>query len=143
MVTKEHNIKKYCCFYVSDFHLEMILLPYIKKNINNSNIVIYTEEDLLSTIKILLGRINFSECEKNKILDLHFWGNKKIENLINKDEEYIFIINGNSNFIKEINKKIENFNLKKFSVVDCYNVEIINTSEIERKYDGKLNTSKI
>ena len=33
MITKEHKVKKYCLFYASDFHLEMILLPYIKKNI--------------------------------------------------------------------------------------------------------------
>ena len=33
MITKEHETKKYCCFYASDFHLEMILLPYIKNNI--------------------------------------------------------------------------------------------------------------
>ena len=143
MITKELNMKKYCCFYVSDFHLEMILLPYIKKHIDNSKIIIFTEEDLLSTIKILLDKINFSEIEKNKILDLHYWNSKKIEKLINKDEKYIFIINGNINYIEEINKKIKKFDLKNYSIVDCYNIEKIDVSEIENKYDVKLNTSKI
>ena len=143
MITKELNIKKYCCFYVSDFHLEMILLPYIKKHIDNSKIIIFTEEDLLGTIKILLDRINFSEVEKNKILDLHYWNSKRIKKLINKDEKYVFIINGNISYIEEINKKIEKFDLKNYNIVDCYNVERIDVSEIENKYDLKLNTGKI
>lgn len=143
MITKELNIKKYGCFYVSDYHLEMILLPYIKKHIDNSKIIIFTEEDLLSTIRILLDRVNFSEAEKNKILDLHYWNRKKIKELLDKNEKYIFIINGNISYIEEMNKKIEKFDLKNYNIVDCYNVEKIDVSEIENKYDLKLNTSKI
>jgi len=143
MITKEQNKKKYCCFYVSDFHLEMILLPYIKKNIDNSKIVIFTEENLLDTIKILLDRTNFDTEEKNKILDLHYWNNKKIESLSNNNEKHIFIINGSINYIEKINKKIEEFKFKKITIVDCYNVEKIDITEIKRVYDYKLNTIRI
>ena len=144
MVTKELNTKRYCCFYVSEFHLEMILLPYIRKNINNSKIIIFTQENLVDTIKILLDRINFTLEEKNKILDLHYWDNKKIEEILpKKEDEYIFIINGNVKYIEEINKKIESFDLKKVSIVDCYNAEKINLKDINKKYDYKLNTEEV
>ena len=41
MVVENNKIEKLCCFYVSDFHLEMILLPYINKKIEE-NIIIKT-----------------------------------------------------------------------------------------------------
>ena len=113
MITKELNIKKYCCFYVSEFHLEMILLPYIRKNIDNSKIIIFTQENLKDTVTILLDRINCNSEEKNKILNLHYWDNKKIEN----------------------------FDFKKVSIVDCYNAEKIDLNAINKKYDYKLNTA--
>ena len=34
MITKEDKIQKSCCFYASDYHLEMIILPYINKKID-------------------------------------------------------------------------------------------------------------
>ncbi len=60
-----------------------------------------------------------------------------------KKDEYIFIINGNIKFIEEINKKIESFDLKKVSIVDCYNAEKINLKDINKKYDYKLNTEEV
>ena len=33
MVTKENKLEKTCSFYVSEYHLEMILVPYINKKI--------------------------------------------------------------------------------------------------------------
>ena len=143
MNTKECNIKKYCCFYVSEYHLEMILLPFIKEKINNSKIVIFTQYNLLETIKVLLDRINFRENEKNKILNLHYWNNKEIENLINLDKEYIFIINGNINYIEKINKKVKCYGLNKISIIDCYNIEKVDIKTIESRYNYKLNTYRI
>ena len=44
MITKESKAVKKCCLYASDFHLEMILLPYIKERINKSNFIIFTQK---------------------------------------------------------------------------------------------------
>ena len=46
MVTKECNSEKKCCLYASDYHLEMILLPYIENKIDESNFVIITQKNL-------------------------------------------------------------------------------------------------
>ena len=110
MVTKEYESRKSCCFYVSEYHLEMILVPYIKNNLEKYNILIYTEENLLESVKLLLERINLNQEEKNKILELNWGGDviKNIENNENNNDKKIVIINGSINFIKKINKKLEN-----------------------------------
>ena len=60
ILTKE----KTCAFYASDYHFEMISLPFIEKNIEeNKEIIILTENNLEDTIKTLMKNINFN---KNK-----------------------------------------------------------------------------
>ena len=69
----ENRIEKLCCFYVSDFHLEMILLPYINKKIEE-NIIIKTERNLEETVNILVSKMNLNEKNKEKILSLGWNG---------------------------------------------------------------------
>lgn len=145
MVTKEHKLKKYCCFYVSDFHLEMILLPYIKNNIDKTKFVIFTEENLSESMNILLDRTNLEIDEKNKMLNLD-WNNKKIEDISNYDfNEHTIIINGSSNYISEINEKIEKIKPQKINIIDCYNIsaESLKVVKIQERYDEILNTKNI
>jgi hypothetical protein len=52
MVLEEKKVKNICNFYVSEYHLEIMLLPYISKKIDNEeNITIITEIDLESMYK--------------------------------------------------------------------------------------------
>ena len=47
------NDKKVCSFFVSDYHFEMITLPYIEKEIeNNKKIIVLTDKDLTPTINV-------------------------------------------------------------------------------------------
>ena len=51
MIVNSSKIEKMCSFYVSDFHLEMILVPYISEKIENKeDIKIITEKNLQDTI---------------------------------------------------------------------------------------------
>ena len=51
MIVKNKRLEKLCCFYVSEFHLEMILVPYINNVIEkNKKISILTEINLEETI---------------------------------------------------------------------------------------------
>ena len=148
MVTKERKIKEYCCLYASKFHLEMILLPYIKNRMYKSNVYIYTNENLSSTLKILLERVNLKTEEKNKILEIKNWDNVEFEKTyINNNIEYTIIINGDEEYKKKIKEKLKNVinNVNITNIVDCYDIndEKIETCEIRKKYSKILNTEEI
>ena len=148
MVTKERNIKEYCCLYANEFHLEMILLPYIKNRMNISKIYIYTEENLSNTLKILLERVNLKIEEKNKILEIKNWDSEEIKKIyIDNNKEYTIIINGDEEYKNKIKEKLKNVinNSNITTIVDCYNInnEKIEVGEIRRKYSKILNTEGI
>ncbi len=139
MVTKEHKLKKLCCFYVSDFHLEMILLPYIKRNIDKSKFVIFTEKNLSESMHILLDRTNLNLNEKKEILNLN-WQATKIENMEEKDfTNDTIIINGSREYITKIREIIKG---QPTNRIDCYNIgeKNLNLKEIRAGYDEVLNT---
>ena len=143
MFTKKQKINKYCCLYVSDFHLEMILLPYLKKKINNSKILIFTQTNLTESIKILLDKTNFNIEDKEKILNINCWNNvNKNELYEEKGNEYTIVINGDIEYIMDINEKIKTINSEVINVVDCYNINNINIKSqyINENYKGTLNT---
>ena len=138
MVVENNNkIEKLCCFYVSDFHLEMILLPYINKKIEE-NIIIKTERDLKNTLEILVSKMNLNRENKEKILSLGWNGkeNKRIE-----DQSNVIII-GNKKYIEEINTQIRQEDIKDVTVIDCYNFEETKDSmdNIMNSYRQNLNT---
>ena len=140
MITKEHEVKKYCCFYASDFHLEMILLPYIKKNMYKDKFMIFTEENLSDSMNILLNRTNLNKEEK-KLMKKIDW-NKKEEILPKNLNNHTIIINGSKEYILKINKEINKTNPEKINVIDCYsiNYENLDPRSIQEKYDDVLNT---
>lgn len=147
MITEELIDNKSCLFYASEYHLEMILLPYIKSRINNSKITIFTQNDLKDSVKTVLDRTNLEEKVKLKILELN-WNKKNIEDLkncIDKNEKNIIIINGTYDYIKEINRKIKETNKNKLSIVDCFCINDLNVdiNLLSTKYDNILNTNKI
>ena len=133
MVVQNERKEKLCCFYVSEFHLEMILVPYINERIGE-NITILTEKKLRETVEILISKMNLKEENKEKILNLEWNGNKEI-----KENSNIIII-GSKEYIQEKNKELENKNV--LNVLDCYNFEEEkdNINNIVKQYNNTLNT---
>lgn len=148
MITKEHETEKTCLFYVSDYHLEMILLPYIKEKIDNSKFIIFTENNLEESLEILLTKVNLEEKDKEKIKDIN-WKNtddikyEQIEK--NENEKLNIIVNGSYSYIEFTNKKIKEIINKDIEIVDCFHIGDLNVdvSEISQKYKTILNTRKI
>ena len=131
VVTNDKNIKKMCSFYVSDFHLEMIILPYIEEKIKeNREIRIITENSLEESMKILLSKINIKN--KADILNID-WKNSNINNI--KDNT-VLIINGTEKFIKEKNEEVSS-NDKNIEIVNCFNFE-----EVKDKIKDIVNEHK-
>ena len=148
MITKELKLVKKCCLYASDFHLEMILLPYIKERINKSKFLIITQNDLSNTIKILLDRVNIDKKQKEEILKLSWEecskeDTKKIIKLIDKNVN--LIINGDFNYVKEINNILNSYSLDNINIIDCFNIndKYLKSIDIKSCYKEVLNTNKI
>ena len=141
--TKENKMR---LFFASDYHFEMITLPYIEKELEkNKEIVVLTDEDLEPTVEVLVSKITIPEEKKEKILSIN-WKNEdklKMEYVKNTKKETTVFIKGKKNYVTEmrnnISKYIEEKNLK---CIDCYDVNEIseNIEEIASNYDSVLKT---
>ena len=139
MIVENKRLEKLCCFYVSEFHLEMILLPFINKSLDeNKKIFIVSEINLEKSLGILVSKINLKENRKNEILNLD-WKNNSIKNV---EDNSIIIIVGKNKFIKNINEQLKN---RDNIIVDCYDFEETkdNVMEISKMYEKSLNTKGI
>ena len=143
--------EKTCAFFASDYHFEMISLPYIEKELEkNKKIIILTENDLENTIKNLISKINLNEEKKKKIFNLN-WKNddlnkfKQIKNKVENNKEMTIFIKGKENYIKNINKNIEKWITKNENVktIDCYDIEEVGEeiNEIKKRYKTVLSTT--
>lgn len=129
MSAKENNL---CTFYASDYHLEMIMLPYINNNLKqNKNIYVFTQNNLNETIHTLINNVNLNNDIKNKILNNIDWNTNdkdKYAKLINDENETLIFVKGNENYIEKVNTNLDEIkNYKKFEIVDCYDLNEINS----------------
>lgn len=150
MITKELETNKMCLFCASEYHLEMILLPYIKERINDSKFIIFTEKDLNETLNVLLTKINLDEKVKKQIKELNW---KKEDNLkfdelkkiLKNNKEINIIINGEYNYIETVNNNIKPLINDNIKIIDCFHVgdPNVDIDDIKRNYKCILNTQKI
>ena len=148
MITKELDGLKKCCVYANDFHLEMILLPYIKENLSETKFVILTENNLEETVKILLERITLAENYKAEIFNINWKNekNKKIDYMkecLCNDEKITVIIKGSLNYINDILNIIMDFDKNNIDIIRCYSVEELNETHINLSDCEVLNTKRI
>lgn len=155
----KNNIEKICSFYVSDWHLVTMLLPYINKQINEKvNIITVLEKDIQENIITLLNKLNLKNTEEilkinwKKTNGLKYFELKKqMKKVDEKSKLNIVFINGNKSYIditnkniekifKEENKKYKEANIK---IINCFEVGDFNTniSDILSEHSKILNTS--
>ncbi len=139
-------MKKICAFYASDYHFEMISLPYIKENLEKrKEIIILTENDLQDTIKTLISNINIEEKKKQSLEKIN-WKNddlskfKKIKKDTEENKDLVIFIKGKENYIRNINKNIEKWTSKdnKVKIIDCYDM-----NEVSEKVDTLMEKYKV
>ena len=133
------NKKKFCSFYVSEYHLLTILLPYINEQINNSkNIEVVLENDMTECVKKYLNRYEINNI--SKIIKLN-WKKMKNEEIQIKENTDTVIVCGKESFIRKINIKIEEKgNVKE--VINCFNIEnLSNLDEVVKGHDFILRTN--
>ena len=151
MIKNKKTKEKVCAFYASDYHFEMISLPYIIKKLQDKNeIIIITQNNLEESIQTLLSKMNLKDEKKQNILKIN-WNNnneEKLEMIKNKtksNKEITIFIKGEEDYIKKTNKNIEDINLQntKVKIINCYNIEEIgeNLNQIMSQYKKILKTA--
>ena len=145
-----------CLFFASDYHFEMISLPFINENLKkNKEIIILTENNLTETANKLISNINLKEEDKNKLREIN-WDNNDVEKITEKnDKEKIVFVKGNLEYNKKINKEINklgnNENEKSkdprenIQVINCFDINELGTNitNITKEYSKVLSTSGI
>ena len=134
----KQTVEKICSFYVSDWHLVTMLLPYINKEINEkANIITILEKDIDKNVETLINKINLKN--RKKILSINWKKTngikyKEVKKNINKeileDKLNIIFINGKKSYMDMVNKNIDKLlseNSKKYKEI---NIKIINCFEV-------------
>ena len=152
MMKENKREEKLCLFFASDYHFEMISLPYINENLKkNKDVVIMTENDLGNSVNKVISSINLNEEEKNRLNKID-WKNddlnklKEVKNADKDGKELLIFVKGRENYINNMNKNIENWtSLKNVEIVDCYDINEVqnNAGEIAKKYNNVLFSSGV
>ncbi len=120
-------IQKSCRFYASDWHLTVMLLPYINNKVQeNCSIYMKCENNIEEKMNILVNKLTLKN--KKNIMNIN-WGNLVAEDDVD-DNEKIYIVSGDDEYIKNINNLIEKYYCEK----DC-NIKIINCYEVKQSED--------
>ena len=147
----EKTKEKTCVFFASDYHFEMVTLPFIEENLrNNKKIIVLTENDLEDTIKNLISKVNLKKEKKEKIFEIDWKNNdlkkfKEIKKEVENKEDLIIFIKGKENYIKNVNENIEKWTNKidTVKIIDCYDVEEIREhfADVVNNYENVLSTT--
>lgn len=152
MVKENKSKEKLCLFFASDYHFEMITLPYINENLKrNKKVIMITENDLDRTVDKLLSNINLTKKEKDRITKIDWKNNdankfREIKNANKERKETIIFVKGRENYINNINRNIDNWiNVDDMKVIDCYDINEVydDVSDIAKKYNKILSTSGV
>ncbi len=152
MMKENKREEKLCLFFASDYHFEMISLPYINESLKkNENVIVMTENNLDSSVDKVLSRINLNKEEKNRLTKID-WKNddvnkfKEIKSANKEGKDTLIFVKGRENYINNMNKNIENWtNCSDVKIVNCYDINEIHddVSSIAKKYDKILSTSGV
>lgn len=159
MIDKETEIRKVCGFFVNDWHLTTMILPYIRNEIEAKNkIITVLQNSMKSNIEEILSKMNLNEILENKILEIDWTKTfpvkysimkQKLKEINGQVENINILISGDNSFIKMVNQNIEKIvkktDIKNYiTMINFYDVtQFTNVSEITAKHQYILNTSGI
>lgn len=160
MENLKNHAKKLCSFYVSEWHLVTMILPYMNKELNEkANIITVLEKNIEENVKTLISKLNLKN--EKEILGIDWKSSqgikyseldKKLSENIKKEKHCnIIFISGSKEYIDFVNQNVEKWicthvedsaksNIK---IINCYEVTEFNSSihEILNAHDKVLNTS--
>ena len=135
-----------CSFGVNDYHIAVIITPYIYEAINaHKNVVTFFDrnfEDIVNKViqtneKLWRDNEFFNSIDWKKLMFEKL--GEKFENA--KDSDVVIVV-GKMEFVERINRLLINFHTK-FTIVNCFYIEDIFKSDTfsTSKYGKILNTN--
>ena len=146
MEFQKKNIKNMCSFYASEWHLTVMLLPYISKQIENNvkfNTILKTE--IVGNVQELISKLSLNKEIEEKMLNINW--------KINEINKVSIILNGTNKQVENIHKMIRKWLNKNLEIIQQKDIEITiiscfkaleiknNIENIINEYDYALNTS--
>lgn len=151
------KIKKVCNFSASSVHFSVMILPYLKKELEpEKNVITFFERDLEKNIEEILLKINVNNEIKQKILNINWKESimdeksimENIENNLKTNDNLDIIVYGSEDYIDSVNKIIDSMEIKSdknkcIKVINSYNINEIkkNMKKILNQYSKIINTS--
>ena len=156
----KNSTEKLCSFYVSEWHLVTMILPYINKKLNEkANIITILEKDIEKNIKTLISKLNLKN--EQKILEIDWKASKgmryseldkKLSKMLLKGSNMnIVLISGSKSYMDFANKNVdkwiyshvEKIQQNEFKIINCYEVTEFNSNihEILDMHKKILNTA--
>lgn len=144
----EKSILKICSFYVSDWHLTAMLLPYIEETVEKQeHLNTILEKNISYNMKEILTRVKISDRKREEIIQIG-WENKNnvkygdikryMERTVRFEKEISIIIEGKKDRIEHINKCIDRWAKKSEKKLKNKNIKIINCYEVT-EFNNDLN----
>ena len=126
-------MKKTCSFYVIEYHLVTMLLPYIKERIEQkATIVTMLEENVEENVAKLISNLNLESKCKNEILNINWksfqvYKYPEIERKLKQGEVTNIIISGKYEYVEMMNQNLRTWIEKngirgEIIVNNCYDV---------------------
>lgn len=120
------NNQKVCSFYISEFHLLTIVLPYINEKIEEQkDIAVILQNDINTNVKTYLRNVRNLNLNNEKLIKLN-WKKSDRENINSSLKGKDIIVIGDKEYIDEVNEKLEKIG-EECEILNCYKV-----NEIER-----------
>lgn len=152
------KIKKVCGFNISSIHFSMMILPYIKRELEaKKDVITILEANLEKNINQILSKLTITDKEKEKILNINWKKTDIKESTIQKyirekiadNDNLDIIVYGSEQYIKcagEVINTVLEGNVKKnknIKIIDCYSINDFNENikEILGNHDIMFNTS--
>ncbi len=115
-----------CIFYASKYHLSLVLLEYLsKKNIKKYAVHTFLENEIEDEVNVLLKK-NKLNIESTNIINFKKT-NININEKIEVEANMIFIIEGSTNYMREVNEHVKRIiidnNLKDVKIINCFDFD--------------------
>lgn len=152
-----NDTERLCSFYISEWHLVTMVLPYINKQLNEkANIITFLENNIEENIHTLISKLNLKNEKEILEIDWKKTNGMKYHNIeekinLEKMEDFIIFISGSKNYIdmvhenltRKFKKELQTYNKKKVKVIDCYEITEFNGNirDILDSHDKILNTA--